>query len=101
MSWRDFSLSNKRDFLSNNIILKKRVFLRVQQSRKEGGGTQNLRTSQLCTEGNLLAVSLEAGVGYGSLVLTTALLVSVPAGDLQVWCPHTQESSNALVHSRR
>ena len=41
------------------------LFLRVQQARKEGKNTQNPRTSQLCTEGNLLAVSLEAGVGLG------------------------------------
>ena len=52
----------------------------------------NPSTSQLCSEGKLLPVSLEAGVGYSSLVLAT-LLVSVLAGDLQA-----QESCNALVH---
>lgn len=87
-------LSNKCDFPCKNLMFNFFFFFKSTADQKGGGDTQNPRTSQVCSEDNLLAVSLEADVGYGSLVLTT-LLVSVLAGDIQVWCPYTQESINA------
>lgn len=58
-------------------------FIENRRPERRGKKTPKPRTSQLCSEGNLLAVSMEAGVGYGFLVLIT-LLVSVLAGDHQV-----------------